>query len=240
MTHVFPIIDKYLCVRMGIDLTNLTPGRTLVVESHRRLCREEGYGYLCALWWLWLADGRTAISVPPGASPAVQVISPDVQDPQRLSQPDLAEALTGPVSAALAQAGLPAVNRSHRDVSFACNAGLLRRHTCGDCRRLSDESIPAAEGLSLPTHRTGLMEDRVADLGVDTAEAYRRRGFAKTAVSAVVEHIARGGGEAFYTCRPDNHASIATARSVGFVPYGTSLVLSAPAADLQATHTCSG
>ena len=34
-------------------------------------------------------------------------------------------------------------------------------------------------------------------------------------------------------CSPENHASIATARSVGFVPYGTSLVLSAPRPDLE-------
>jgi len=72
------------------------------------------------------------------------------------------------------------------------------------------------------------MEDQVADIGVETAPVYRRRGYAKTAVSAVVEHIARTGGEARYGCRPDNLASIATARSVGFVPYGTSLVLAAP------------
>ncbi len=39
--------------------------------------------------------------------------------------------------------------------------------------------------------------------------------------------------EARYGCSPENRASVATARSVGFVPYGTSLVLSAPAADLE-------
>jgi len=34
-------------------------------------------------------------------------------------------------------------------------------------------------------------------------------------------------GEAFYKCWPVNAASLATARSVGFVPYGTGRVLSA-------------
>ena len=71
------------------------------------------------------------------------------------------------------------------------------------------------------------MEDRIADLGVGTAPGYRRRGYAKTAVAAVVDHITRAGGEALYKCAPANLASAATARSVGFLPYGRGLVLSA-------------
>ena len=50
--------------------------------------------------------------------------------------------------------------------------------------------------------------------------------------TAVVAHLADRGGEARYGCRPDNLASIATARSVGFVPYSTSLVLSVPRPNL--------
>ena len=134
---------------------------------------------------------------------------------------------------------------------FACDASRLRRHTRGDCQRLFDQSVPPAYGLHLPTHcfpdgivygiisdasvvsvafahRSGLMENQVADLGVETAPAYRRRGYSQTAVSALVAYIARVGGEARYACSPDNYASIVTARSVGFVPYGKGLVLSAP------------
>jgi len=56
-------------------------------------------------------------------------------------------------------------------------------------------------------------------------------GFMKT-----VQVVCEKGGEPSRhatAAAPKNHASIATARSVGFVPYGTSLVLSAPAADLE-------
>ena len=75
----------------------------------------------------------------------------------------------------------------------------------------------------------GVMEDQIGDLGVETAKDYRRRGYAKTAVSAVVSHFTTRGGEAFYTCSPENVASIATARSVGSLPFGRSLILAAPA-----------
>jgi len=251
----FGLVEEYVGTRMGTDLSALVPGRTAVVESERRLRCEKGYGYDRVLWWVWLEDGRSAVSVPPGAAEAVGQIAKAVADPQQFLQPELAERLKPPVNAALKDAGLGGVDRVFADVQFACDRRLLLRHCCGDCRRLQDESIPPAEGLKLPTHcfpdgivygvvadgavasfafahRTGLMEDRIAGLAVETAAAYRRRGYAKTVVSGVVGHVARNGGDAIYTCRPGNHASVATARSVGFVPFGRSLVLGAPARDL--------
>ena len=252
----FPLVDQYMAIRMDLDFAALKPGCVTVVESPRRLRREQSYGFVHALWWVWLEDGRSAVSVPPGAGKAVGKISEDIREGERLFDPDIAEQLKSPVNDALRKADLKETDRMLRSLSFACNASLLRRHHHGDCRRLVDESVPPAEGLRLPTycfpdgivygvvadgmvvsvafaHRSGVMEDRIADPGVDTASAYRRRGYAKTVVSAVVEHITRAGGEARYGCSPENYASRATARSVGFVPYGTSLVLSAPAADLE-------
>ena len=247
----FPLVDRYMGLRMGIDLSAVKPGRVTVVESVRRLRREQSYGFIHALWWMWLEHGRSAASVPPGAGEGVAKVTGAVRRAEQLFDPSLAERLKSPVNASLRKAGLKEVDRVLSDVCFACNAALLRRHACGDCRRLVDESVPPERGLRLPTHcfpdglvygvvvdgrvasyafahRPGVMEDQVADIGVETAPAYRRRGYAKTAVSAVLAHITRTGGEARYGCRPDNLASIATARSVGFVPYGTNLVLAAP------------
>jgi ribosomal protein S18 acetylase RimI-like enzyme len=250
----FPFVDQYIGILLDVDLSRLTPGRVLAVESQRRIRREQSYGFIHALWWVWLADGRSAASVPPGAGHAVAGLVEHVRAAEGLFDPALIERLKHPVNEALKSAGLGQTDRVLSDVCFACNGRFLRRHAHGDCRRLTDESIPPAEGLKLPTHcfpdgvaygvvvegrvvslahahRPGVMEDRVADIGVATAPAYRRRGYAQTAVCAVVEHTTRSGGEARYGCRPDNHASVATARSVGCVPYGTSVVLSAPAPD---------
>lgn len=252
--YQFALVDQFHCVRMDVDVAALDPGSVAVVESPRRLQREQSYGYLQALWWMWWEDGRSAVSVPPGAGEAVREIVAGVRSSEQLHDPDLADQLTLPVNAVLRRAGLKEVDRVLEDLVFACHRSLLRGHCDGDCRRLVDESIPA-EGERLPTHcfpdgivygvvvdgravcvafahRTGVMEDLVADLGVGTAPAHRRRGYARTCVSAVVEHIAGGGGEARYGCSPDNAASAATARSVGFVPYGRSLILSAPAPEL--------
>jgi ribosomal protein S18 acetylase RimI-like enzyme len=248
----FPLVDRYMGLRLEVELAEVKPGRVAVVESTRRLRKEMSYGYVHGLWWVWLTDGRSAASVPPGAGDEVRRILEGAETGNPLRLPQIAEALKAPVDEALTQAGLKPADRAIRDVAFACNAALRRRHRCGDCRRLVDESIPPAEGLHLPTHcfpggivygvvmegrvvslahahRPGVMEHQVADLGVGTAPGYRRRGYARTCVSAVVEHITRMGGEARYGCDPDNLPSVATARSVGFVPYGTQLILAAPA-----------
>jgi len=200
-----------------------------------------------------MEDGRSAVSAPPGTEGAVGEIVRAA--PHTLEQFDeqIIARVRAVIDDALTGAGLKPVRRVHADVCFACNQRLLRRHTRDDCKRLLDDSIPFAEGIGpydrfawFPdgifygvvddgviasyalAHRSGVMEDQVADLGVETAPAYRRRGCAKTVVSAVVKHITRKGGEAHYYCRPDNAGSIATARSVGFVRHGRSLVFSAP------------
>lgn len=205
---------------------------------------------------MWLADGRSAASVAPGAGPAVQRIAAGVQDADALSDPALAAQLTAALNPALGAHGLAAVDRTRHNLLYGCAGAQLRRHTHGDCRRLTDASIPPAQGQWLPTHcfpdgivygivtdgqvvsvahahRSGLMVDRVADLGVGTAPAYRHRGYAQTAMSAVVAEIAARGGEALYSLSPDNLPSLATAESVGFRLYGRALVLDAPAADLE-------
>jgi len=252
LAREFPLVGDYLGRRIGITLTELPRGRTTIVETPRRLVREESYGYVRALWWAWLADGRSVVSVPPEAAEVVRPLVAAVARPEQLSEPVLAERLRAAIDPVLARAGCPPTDRALRGRQFACNARLLRRHRCGQCRRLLDKSIPPAEGLTLPAHcfpdgvvygviadgqvvsvahahRTGLMEDVVADLGIPgTAIPYRRRGYGKTAVSAVVAHFARAGGEAFWSASPDNAAAAATAASVGFRPYAVSLALSAP------------
>ncbi len=248
----FPLLERYLGTRLGIDLSAVTPGAPRVVESELRLRRERSYGYVRGLWWIWLADGRSVVSVPPGAGPGVAEEVTGIASRDALLDPDLASRLTPLINQALRRRGGSPIDRVFHDLCFACDGSFLRQHHDGDCQRLTDSNVPPGEGLTLPTHcfpdgvvygvvadgvvasvayahRAGLMEDEIADLGVATAPAYRRRGYARTAVSAVVEHFTRRSGEACYACSPDNEASRATALSVGFVRYGTNLVLGAPA-----------
>lgn len=255
--RAFPVVEEYLGTRLGVDLASVRPGETLVVETERRLRREVGYGYLRALWWIELNDGRSVLSVPPSAGPRIRELVVGARPASSVHDEAMVAKLKAPVNEALARFGLAEIDHPRCDVCFACDGHLVRRHGHGDCHRLVGESIPAADGLRLPVHcfpdgvvyavvedgkavsiahahKKGVMEDTLTDMAVPgTAEPYRGRGYAKTVVSAVVDHFTRTGGEAYYVCSPDNAASVATARSVGFVPYGRSLVLGAPASDLE-------
>jgi len=238
-------------MQMGVDLSALPSGRVTVVESSRRWQGEPSYGYLRVFWWLWLTDGPSVVSVPPGTRDRVRSLVEHIQATGETPDATQIEALKVPINEALATTGYPPVNRIFKGVSFAVNGTLLRCDGEGDILPLTDERYPPVEGLMLPrhcfpdgtcygkvidgevvavgyAHRTGMLEDRVADLGVETAEGYRRRRYAKAVVSAVVRRITDQGGEGYYGCSPDNLASIATARGVGFVPYGASLMFSDP------------
>ena len=246
----FVLVDEYVGTQLGVSASEAPVGETVVVESPMRLRPLPSYGFVHALWWYWLENGRSLVSVPPGAGEAVARQVCGLSSSEELADPELVQRLRAPLDEALRAHGLPPTDRFIRALVFACDASLLRRHHHGDCRRLSDESIPAAEGLSLPqhcfpdgvvygvvqdarvvsvayAHRIGPLEARLADPAIETAPAYRRRGYAQTALSAVVHDYVRRGGEAKYDCSPDNLASAATARSVGFVPYGRTLVLAA-------------
>ena len=246
----FHNIEQYLSARLDCDLTQVKPGQPCVVETPRRLQCEPSYDDIRALWWLELSDGRSVISVPPGAGDEVRHIIGEMPSSEPFGGQAVLKHLQDAINRVLAQQDIKAVQRVFSTTVLACNATLLRRHEHGECRRLFDASLPTADGFNWPPYTflegilygvivdgkvvavatarpTGVLEDRVVDIGIVTASAYQRKGYAKTAVSAITEHIIQAGGEAVYFVRPENQASVATARSVGFVEYGASLTMRA-------------
>ena len=67
---------------------------------------------------------------------------------------------------------------------------------------------------------------RIADLGVLTLPACRRRGHARAVVRALCKHAAQQGYEPQYRCQLDNHASLAVAKAAGLTHFGTWEVVS--------------
>lgn len=254
--HQFPLIDQYFETMLDMNISSLEPRSISVKESPRRLCCEPSYGFVHALLGICYQDSSAAVSVPPGArSVVLDFLEHSLILTQNPFEQEMLDRLVTQINQTRLQAGLPSATRAYEALLFACNAEIGRRNHLGNCRRLRDESIPPAEGMSLPTqcfpdgivygiveddqvvsvayaHRSGKMEDQVADLGVETAAAYRQRGYAKTVVSAVTAYMTSMGGEAVYTCSVSNQASIATALSVGFAPYGRMIVVSAPVQEI--------
>jgi RimJ/RimL family protein N-acetyltransferase len=66
----------------------------------------------------------------------------------------------------------------------------------------------------------------IADLGVLTLPAYRRRGHARAVVRALCKHAAQQGYEPQYRCQLDNHASLTVAKAAGLTHFGTWEVVS--------------
>ncbi|MHB1294099.1 MAG: GNAT family N-acetyltransferase [Anaerolineae bacterium] len=245
--RTFDLVDRYLAYRMGTDVSALSSPGLIVVESERRLRPEPSYGFVHVLWWVEWVDGRSLLSVPPGAGPRVAALLAELPNPVTPGNADCIPQLDEALGGVLAAGG-----RTQYGLLFACDKASLRPQEPGEWKRLADTSIPPAEGLTLPTHcfpdglvcgvvvdgcvaavayahRSGIMEGLVADVGVETAPAYRRRGYARMAVVAVAQEVARSGGQVLYHCAETNAASAATAASAGFVTYGRTLALTAPA-----------
>lgn len=68
----------------------------------------------------------------------------------------------------------------------------------------------------------------IADLGVLTLPDARGHGHARAVVSAITDHAIAMGFEPQYRCQTDNRASIALAKSAGFVSFGRWEVLDTP------------
>lgn len=246
---MFDLIDKYVGIRLGVDLADVKPGQVLIVESPRRLNREMSYGFAHALWWVRFVDGRSVISVPPGCTEGIDDIVKDMGNDGYPFTKELGRLLT-PVIESMTKKATPArIDRTLIDLVFACDANRLRAYPLSKCQKLADPATPLADGIHVPpqciedrvafgvidkgvvvsvayAHRSGVMQDQVADIGVETTASHRRQGLAQAAVSALVSDFAARGGQARYGCSPENAASIATAASVGFTAYAESLVLS--------------
>jgi RimJ/RimL family protein N-acetyltransferase len=62
---------------------------------------------------------------------------------------------------------------------------------------------------------------RAAEAGLEVAEAYRGRGFAKDCTAAWAQHIRASGRVAMYSTTWENEASLAVAAALGFEQYAT-------------------
>ena len=72
------------------------------------------------------------------------------------------------------------------------------------------------DGQIVGTAHTSAVTDRYADIGVETREAWRGRGFATAAASIVARRVQEQGRIPVWSCGEDNVASLRVARKLGF------------------------
>ena len=75
------------------------------------------------------------------------------------------------------------------------------------------------------------MSDVIVEPGINTLAPYRRQGYAKAAVVAMLEHLLAIGKTPIWSCRATNRASAALAMGVGFVEFADVFTVSADRSD---------
>ena len=237
-------IDRFYSIRLGVSLRDLKPGQVAVATCDRRTFAERGYGFIRLLWVVHFGD-RAAISAHPAALAEVSRmawrLSPDevmADDFRAAAGRALAAALPG-ISGNAGGVGITLYHPG--DAAPVATDGEVRLLTPTDGGKWVGERVfmSAAEhpsalrgeafGLFLGdrlvaeviTHDPPVAEmaHLVAADGIEVSEAHRRRGCGKAILAAWTHEMQARGRACIHSTSLENQASIATARSVGYIDY---------------------
>jgi ribosomal protein S18 acetylase RimI-like enzyme len=243
MSDARTTIDRFYSIRLGISLSDLKPGQVAVATCDRRTFAERGYGFVRLLHIMHLGD-HAAVSVHPAALAEVSRLAWRLS-PDEVMADDFCAA-AGRALAALPgtsdNIGGVGITLYHPgDAEPVTTEGEVRPLTPADGAKwvggrvfMSAAEHPSAlrgeafglflgEALvaGIITHDPPVAEmaHLVAADGIEVSEAYRRRGFGKAILAAWTREMQARGRACTHSTSIDNHASIATARSVGYIEY---------------------
>ncbi|MGZ7443088.1 GNAT family N-acetyltransferase [Paenibacillus sp. TH7-28] len=74
------------------------------------------------------------------------------------------------------------------------------------------------QGEIAATAFSAFITEKELEIGIETAEKYRGRGFAASVCSALIDYCLRQGLEPVWSCRRENEGSYRLAQKLGFVP----------------------
>ena len=83
---------------------------------------------------------------------------------------------------------------------------------------IDGELVSVTDSPTIP-----FLSDKLAMIGINTLPEYRKRGYAKIAVSAMIDSILSQNKLPLWSCSHDNISSLKTALSVGFEKFGDSI-----------------
>jgi GNAT superfamily N-acetyltransferase len=247
MPDVRAVLDRFYSVRLGVSVRDLKPGQVAVAACDRCTYAELGYGYVRLLWIMYFGN-RAAISVHPSAVAQAARLAWDRTPDDVLTDAFGTEAAAA-VNAALpnveARAGGIGITFYHPGGATPVNSdGEIRPVTIADGpkwigRRGEGVYMSATEH---PSAQRGeafgvfLGEDLIAEIithdppvadmahlvaadGIEVAEPYRGRGYGKALLAAWTCEMQKRGRVCTHSTSVNNAASIALARSVGYVEY---------------------
>ncbi len=237
------ILDRFFSVYLECDLSNVTPGRAWIIPSNRREIPELHYENPFPLW-LIATGSRCVISVQPALeAPLKKLIA---RMPLAIFHlPQGRRMMLETVARALNASGR--VSAVSGPILFATR-GTFRSVELHPCRPITTADIPALQKAGLydtclnksiaegtcyaafdgasPVSLAGTWEvphlqDQIAEMCVPgTIPSKRREGYGKSCLSFATRAVINSGRIPLYLTSDLNPASIATARAVGYQPYG--------------------
>jgi GNAT superfamily N-acetyltransferase len=243
-------IDHYHSIRLGVRLADLKPGQVAVATSDHRTFAERGYGYFRLLWAIHLGD-RAAVSVHPAALGEVSRLALRIE-PDGVLADEFCDPACAALQSALDEPDLVpetvdiCMYHPGEADAFECD-GEIRPATLaskdawvGERRFWAAADHPSAsrgEAFSLwvgekvvadiITHEPSVAEmaDLIAEDGIEVSDQFRGRGYGKALLSYWTREMQQRGRVCLHSTSTDNAASLAVARSVGYVEYAKSRFL---------------
>jgi len=241
------IIDRYQSIRLGVCLPDLRPGEVAVATSDHTTFAERGYGFVRLFWAMHLGE-RAAVSVHPAALPEVSRLALRVDPEGVLADEFCSKACTALQSALgehdLRPGALDICMYHPGDASTVESDGEIRPATvAGKDRWAGARSFWAAadhpsaarsEAFSLwlgeqivaeiITHEPSVpeMANLIAEDGIEVSEQFRGRGYGKAILSYWTREMQKCGRVCLHSTSAGNAASLALARSVGYIEYAKS------------------
>lgn len=229
---------EYFSSYLGTDLTSANAGEIIVVGSPRRLQPENGWGYTVAAW-LFRADDATVISAQPALVPAIQHALRE----RPTSVDAIAEAIAPALAGMNMRRHF--VYTANADNLHHINSPNVRRMTMQDVDAFIDMSRAMWPEIDVECETSDItrniddgiafgafvnrrmvtrcyaphiahMQDRVEEIGVDTLEGYRNRGFAGAALAGCTRATLDVGRLPVYRVSVHNDVSIRLAERVGY------------------------
>lgn len=247
-------VDRWFSIRLGVSVADLKPGQVAVATCDRRTFAELGKGFVSLLWVVHFGD-RAALSVHPAALAEVSRLAWR-QSPDDVMSDDFCQRAGAALRAAVpgfeGSAGGVGVSLYHPGgARLAPTDAELRVITPSDEDRWAGKRMywraadhPSAKrgeafGLFLGdraiaeiiTHDPPVAEMArlVAADGIEVADGYRGRGHGRALLAYWTCEMQSRGRVCLHSTGVDNVASIAVARSVGYVEYArTSSVTFSP------------
>ena len=240
-------VHRYHSLRLGVSLADLQAGQVAVATSPRRTIAERSYGFISLAWVLSIGD-RAAVSVHPAALSDVSRLAWNVK-PEDVLGDDFCGRARDAIGIALVISDLPVSGEDIAlyhpgDATVVPTDGEVRPVTEADKQRWVGQrqfwhagEHPSAERgeafgvfignqlvADVITHDPTVAEmaHLVAEDGIEVSEGFRRQGYGKALLSFWTAEMQRRGRVCIHHAAAGNEASVALARSVGYLEYARS------------------